>query len=235
MKKKKLTILLASLSLLLAACGGSKGKNSSDSSGGGGGSSGTGESADTSDGNNSSETTNTSENSETVVNNATLNFTTKAIKVDETFELVVSDVPDGMTPVWSKTGTAVSYVLSSAVSATSATVTGVEVGEATINVVVGEKTLSCAVNVSANDVAPVVNHQTPFVTTVENPSVTRAYNEDFDAMLEDFSSETPNGTTTGVFNKSFLRVLVDSEDVASCFVFFIVFEEIASDSSIPSR
>ncbi len=60
-----------------------------------------------------------------------------------------------------------------------------------------------------------IDHQSPFVKTVENPSVTRAFRDDFDLMIEDFSSETPSGekSTSAVYNKSTLRVLVDSEDV----------------------
>ena len=58
-----------------------------------------------------------------------------------------------------------------------------------------------------------VTHQNPFVSTVENPTTTRQYREEFDEMIEDFSSATPSGETTGEFNKSFLRVLVDSADV----------------------
>ena len=59
---------------------------------------------------------------------------------------------------------------------------------------------------------PSIVHQDPFVTTVTDPSNVRNFREEFDTMIEDFSGETPSGTTTGVFNKSFLRVLVDSED-----------------------
>ena len=58
-----------------------------------------------------------------------------------------------------------------------------------------------------------VTHQNPFVSSVENPTTTRQYREEFDEMIEDFSSATPSGETTGEFNKSFLRVLVDSADV----------------------
>ena len=59
---------------------------------------------------------------------------------------------------------------------------------------------------------PVIPHDDPFVTTVENPSSTRNFREDFDLMIEDFSSANPSGTTTGSFTNSVLRVLVDSED-----------------------
>ena len=57
-----------------------------------------------------------------------------------------------------------------------------------------------------------IPHDQPFVTTITDPSETRQYREEFDLMVEDFSGETPSGTTTGEFKKSFLRVLVDSED-----------------------
>ncbi|MBR0295208.1 MAG: hypothetical protein IJQ67_04810 [Bacilli bacterium] len=60
--------------------------------------------------------------------------------------------------------------------------------------------------------AEVIVHQDPFVTQLENPSTLRDYNKDFDAMVEDFSSNSPTGETTGVFNDPFLRVLVDSDD-----------------------
>ena len=64
------------------------------------------------------------------------------------------------------------------------------------------------------DIIVPITHQDPFVTQVENPSLTREFNEEFDEMVEDFSSATPSGTlgTGSVFNKSFLRVLVDSEN-----------------------
>ena len=67
-------------------------------------------------------------------------------------------------------------------------------------------------NPGDDDGGNVINHQSPFVTVVENPSQTRAFDENFDYVLDDFSGETLNGTTTGVRNESFLRVLVDSND-----------------------
>ena len=86
-----------------------------------------------------------------VVNNAALNITEKALIEDETFELSVSNIPEGMTPSWSKYGDAISYVLNEA--KTSATVKAEEAGQGTILVVVGEKVLSCTVNVTAKRVA----------------------------------------------------------------------------------
>ena len=64
------------------------------------------------------------------------------------------------------------------------------------------------------DIVIPIHHLDPFVTQVENPSLTRDFNEEFDEMVEDFSSANPSGTlgTGSVFNKSFLRVLVDSEN-----------------------
>ena len=57
-----------------------------------------------------------------------------------------------------------------------------------------------------------ITHQSPFVSTIAEPSATREFDERFDAMAEDFSGSTLNGQTTGSLNSSFLRVLVDSED-----------------------
>ena len=57
-----------------------------------------------------------------------------------------------------------------------------------------------------------IDHQDPFIRTIENPSTLRAFKDGFDTMIEDFSGATPSGTTTGLFNDSFLRVLVDSND-----------------------
>ena len=57
-----------------------------------------------------------------------------------------------------------------------------------------------------------MKHQAPFVSKVENPSNTREFKAEFDEMVEDFSGAFATGTTTGVYGKSFLRVLVDSED-----------------------
>ena len=57
-----------------------------------------------------------------------------------------------------------------------------------------------------------INHQSPFVSTIAEPSVTRAFDERFDEMADDFSGSTLNGQTTGSLNSSMLRVLVDSDD-----------------------
>ena len=60
----------------------------------------------------------------------------------------------------------------------------------------------------------VIEHQTPFVSTIENPSALRNFDERFDEIADDFTSEQINGTTTGtVTSESKLRVLVDSKDV----------------------
>ena len=63
-------------------------------------------------------------------------------------------------------------------------------------------------------VEPEIQHQAAFVSSVENPSMTRAFRGDFDQMIEDFSGATPTGTKNdgATFNKAMLRVLVDSED-----------------------
>ena len=147
MKKRKL-FLLPLFCLLLAGCGGTSqsGDNKKDDeqvtptpSGGDETPSGGDETPDPS-----------GDETPAVVNNASLNFTTKALVVDDTFTLSVSDIPEGMEPVWSKQGEAVSYDVNAAKS--SALVTAVAEGSATINVVVGEKNLSCAITVAAKPV-----------------------------------------------------------------------------------
>lgn len=90
-----------------------------------------------------------------VVNNASLNFETKDIEVDETFDLIVKDIPNGMTPTWSLSGNSVSCAPTADKS--QASIKGVKEGETTINVVVGERELSCLVSVKAK-VIPVVNN-----------------------------------------------------------------------------
>lgn len=84
----------------------------------------------------------------------TLNFTEKSIKVDEEFILKVNNVPDGEIPVWLLTGTSVLYTLESIVKADSAKVKGIAVGESTIRVDVGNKTLSCKITVTSDAVDP---------------------------------------------------------------------------------
>ena len=82
------------------------------------------------------------------VKDPSLNFTEKTIDVDETFVLSVSDIPSGVIPTWSQTGTSVSYTLVDAQKADSATIKGLLAGESTISVAVGEKSLSCKVTVN---------------------------------------------------------------------------------------
>lgn len=59
-----------------------------------------------------------------------------------------------------------------------------------------------------------ITHLDPFVRSLENPSQTRAFNADFDVMVEDFSGATSSGEfgKGGALAQSHLRVLVDSQD-----------------------
>ena len=57
-----------------------------------------------------------------------------------------------------------------------------------------------------------INHQDPFVSTITDPSTLRNFDARFDEMVDDFTGENTNGTTTGSLHASTLRVLVDSND-----------------------
>ena len=57
-----------------------------------------------------------------------------------------------------------------------------------------------------------INHQDPFVTTIENPSATRSFDARFDEMADDFSGSNPVGVTEATIAPSKLRVLVDSSN-----------------------
>ena len=57
-----------------------------------------------------------------------------------------------------------------------------------------------------------INHQDPFVTTIENPSATRNFDSRFDEMADDFSGSNPVGETEATIAPSKLRVLVDSSN-----------------------
>ena len=58
---------------------------------------------------------------------------------------------------------------------------------------------------------PTVEHQSPFVRDVAQGTLLREYKEQFDVMVDDFSSATLKGTLTGgAKNEGILRVLVDS-------------------------
>lgn len=63
----------------------------------------------------------------------------------------------------------------------------------------------------SEDSQEVVDHQDPFVNEVAQDVLLRTYNEQFDLMVDDFSSQTLNGTLTGTENQNLLRVMVDSE------------------------
>ena len=94
-----------------------------------------------------------------VVNDASLSLAENSMRVDETFTLNVLNIPKGVTPSWSKEGNAITYETNTA--KTSAVVTAVEVGNATIKVVVGEKNLTCEITVSDSPV-----QRTPLETPV---------------------------------------------------------------------
>ena len=83
-----------------------------------------------------------------------LNITEKSIKVGEEFTLSVNDVPEGEIPIWTQSGTAVSFVLESIIKADSAKVKGEEAGEARISVIVGSKTLTCNITVTDKEPDP---------------------------------------------------------------------------------
>ena len=57
-----------------------------------------------------------------------------------------------------------------------------------------------------------INHQDPFVTTIEDPSATRNFDVRFDEMADDFSGSNPVGETEATIAPSKLRVLVDSSN-----------------------
>ena len=79
-----------------------------------------------------------------------LDITSKTIKVDEEFTLTLKNPPE-QAAIWSSQGSAVMMTLNSMVNPTSATIKGLEVGEATITVLAGNKTLTCRVTVQAKD------------------------------------------------------------------------------------
>lgn len=55
-----------------------------------------------------------------------------------------------------------------------------------------------------------VTHRAGFNRSLAEGAVTRSYDERFDKIVEDFSGETPNGTTTGSLHDGVLREVVDS-------------------------
>lgn len=86
-----------------------------------------------------------------VVKDPTLSETAKSIQVDDSFVLSIKDAPTGKTPVWSKEGNAISLVSSD--DNLSATITGIEAGEATVKVSGLLATdLTCTVTVTAKPV-----------------------------------------------------------------------------------
>ena len=140
------------------------------------------------------------------VTSVTVAPATLALEVGGSGNLTATVAPDNATNktvTWTTSNAAVATVNNGAVTA-------VAKGSATITATAGGKSGTCAVTVS--EPAPTVNHQDPFVRDVTDPSLTRAYRDEFDEMIEDFSSATPTGETTGAFTGSLLRVLVDSND-----------------------
>lgn len=119
MKKRKL-FLLPLFCLLLAGCGNSSQSGGDEIPGG--------------------------DETPAVVNNASLSLAENSMRVDESFTLSVRDIPEGITPNWSKEGNAVNFETNTL--KTSAVVTAVEVGSATIKVAVGEKNLTCEITVT---------------------------------------------------------------------------------------
>lgn len=55
-----------------------------------------------------------------------------------------------------------------------------------------------------------VTHREGFNHSLAEGAVTRSYDERFDKIVEDFSGETPSGTTTGTLHNGVLREVVDS-------------------------
>lgn len=68
--------------------------------------------------------------------------------------------------------------------------------------------------ISADYLGEVIEHRSAFVADLPEGSVTRAYNSEFDLMIDDHSAETSTAITQGTathHNKPALRVLVDNE------------------------
>lgn len=64
---------------------------------------------------------------------------------------------------------------------------------------------------NSSSTTPSITHQDPLVKEISDVSQTRDYDSKYDLMLEDFSSNTLDGETTGQhLSSSSLRVLVDS-------------------------
>ena len=83
-----------------------------------------------------------------IENNAYLNEASQGLEIGEYFLLEVIDVPEGIIPEWSLDGDSVSYEFTDASTKQSATITGVKSGITTVIVDVGEKHLTCMVNVA---------------------------------------------------------------------------------------
>ena len=183
MKKRNLLVLLASFSLLLAGC------NSKKDDGG------------------KKDPEPVEPSGDVRVISVTVTPSTLALNVGDTGNLEASVLPTNATNptvTWSSADSGIASVANGVVTA-------VAPGTTKITATADGKSGECTVTVS--NTQPAINHQDPFVRTVTDPSLTRSYREEFDEMIEDFSSETPTGTTTGTFNKPLLRVLVDSQDI----------------------
>ena len=57
-----------------------------------------------------------------------------------------------------------------------------------------------------------IEHRAGYVKGLPDNAVLRVYDEEFDTMIDDFSSETLNGETTGTVHNGYLSAVVDSED-----------------------
>ena len=161
----------------------------------------------TTDGNKTATCAITVEENVVHVESVSLNKNSTTLEIGGTETLTATVLPATATDksvTWESSNAEIASVNAGVVTAKAA-------GQATITVKTtdGNKTATCAVTVNAP--AEPIEHQTQFVKQVENPSTTRAFREEFDEMIEDFSGESPSGATTGEFTKSFLRVLVDNE------------------------
>ena len=185
MKKKNLIVLLAAFGLLLVGCNNKKEEPKPEPQPG------------------------PVEPTVVHVDSVSLDKANATLEINGTVQLTATVLPataDDKSVSWTSSVPAVAEVSSSGL------VTAKSAGQTVITVKTtdGNKTATC--NITVNAAPVVIDHQDPFVGTVTNPSETRAFREEFDGMIEDFSGATPSGTTTGVYNKSFLRVLVDSAD-----------------------
>ena len=184
-----------------------------------------------------------------VVKDPELNITEKTIKVDEEFDLIINNVPDDVTPVWSQQGSAITFQLTSMVRATSAKVKGVSAGQATLTIMVGEKTLTCRVTVE-NKVEPkkyatisieANDHMTPSLKAGSNYELNQAIeftvspiNEEYNVTsvkMNDTELTHANGkyTFTPTEEKEY-KLKVTTEELSNKIVF--TFESLKEDTYV---